>query len=57
MFCYAEQGSYIISNVTQGPCLCEMSVIDVLVAMKSLICTKDQRCVKLYLVNYILQVK
>ena len=42
MFCYAEQGSYIISNVTQGPCLCEMSVIDLLVAMKSLICTKDK---------------
>ena len=57
MFCYAEQGSHIISNVTQGPCLCEMSVIDVLVAMKSLICTKDQGCVKLPLVNYILQVK
>ena len=57
MFCYAERGSYIISNVTQGPCLCEMSVIDVLVAMKSLICTKDQGCVKLPLVNYILQVK
>ena len=42
MFCYAEQGSYIISNVTQGPCFCEMSVIDLLVAMKSLICTKDK---------------
>ena len=37
--------------------LCEMSVIDVLVAMKTLICTKDQDCDKLPLVNYILQVE
>ena len=35
----------------------QMSVIDVLVAMKTLICTKDQGCDKLPLVNYILQVK
>ena len=36
-----------------------MSVIDVLVAMKTLICTKNQGCDKLPLVtgNYILQVK
>ena len=34
-----------------------MSVIDVLVVMKMLIRTKNQRCDKLPLFNYILQVK